>query len=456
MAGTDVESNETCVGPLESHTGHALTRNRSFRFAADLNGAESGVFFQCAGARRFMFNHHIGRVKENLDVRKVEAAAGLDKSALTASLSWSKVSLINECNAWKNGKLDTSPVNDDGTRGLAWRHTVPADVFECASADAAQALANFSNSVTGVRHGKKAGFAKFKAKHHSTPAFRLRSKSKPGKLAPVRVIDAHTIRLQKLGPIRVHGSTRELRRMVDAGRFRVQSASMRFEQGRWWISIEGVAAVFHHQRRSNTGRNPKPVGVDRGVKYLAVFADVDGDVLHVVKAVKSLQRAEQKLKRANQAMSRTKTGSNGRTTARARLTRLHARVANLRADALHKASHWAATQLTRLTVEDLNFEGMKQLRSLAKTVSDAGMGEFGEQLKYKAGWYGLELVQADRWFPSSKTCSGCGRIKAELGRGERTYHCDTCGLSIDRDINAAINLACWPDRNGSPPFAAAA
>ena len=64
-----------------------------------------------------MFNHHIGRVKENLDIRKLEAATGLDKTAMTKSLSWSKVSLINECNAWKNGELDTSPTNDDGTRG---------------------------------------------------------------------------------------------------------------------------------------------------------------------------------------------------------------------------------------------------------------------------------------------------------------------------------------------------
>ena len=139
------------------------------------------------------------------------------------------MSFINECNAWKNGQLDTSPVNEDGTRGLAWRHEVPADLFECASVDAAQALANFSNSVKGVRKGKKAGFARFKSKHHSTPAFRLRSKSKPGASSPVRVAGPHTIRLQKLGEVRVHGCTRELRRMMSAGRFHVQSVTVKFE-----------------------------------------------------------------------------------------------------------------------------------------------------------------------------------------------------------------------------------
>lgn len=443
-------------GVLISHTGHALVRRTAFRFAADLNQSQTQMFFSCAGARRFAFNHHIARVKGNLDIRRAEHEAGAGKEQMTRSLSWSKVSFINEFNAWKNGQLDTSPSNDDGTRGLAWRDQVPADVFECASVDAAQALANFSNSVSGVRKGKRAGFARFKSNHHSTPAFRLRSKSKPGAAAPIRVTGPHTIRLQKLGEVRILGSTKRLRRMIGAGRFHVHSASMRFEQGRWWISIEGAAAVFHHERRSPAGRHPKPAGVDRGVKDLAVFADTDGDVLHVVKAVKSLQSAQIKLKRANQALSRTKKGSNGRRKARARLTKLHARIGNIRADASHKASHWAATSLTRLTVEDLNVEGMKQLRTLAKTVSDAGMGEFGQQLAYKAGWYGLELLEADRWFPSSKTCSRCGHVKASLELSERTYRCDHCGHVADRDVNAAINLARWPHKHIYAPLPAAA
>jgi len=244
--------------------------------------------------------------------------------------------------------------------------------------------------------------------------------------------------------------------MMAAGRFHPQSVSVSFEQGKWWISVEGVAAVFHPQRHSPKGRHTKSAGLDMGVRTLAVVADTDGDVLHVVKAVRSLQNAEQQLKRANQTLSRTKKGSNGRKRARARLTRIHARIANLRADVLHKASHWAATNLCRLTIEDLNVEGMKQLRALAKTVSDAGMAELRQQLTYKAGWYGLELVIADRWFASTKTCSGCSNVKAEMCLSERTYECHLCGLIIDRDVNAAINLARWPDNTMITPLAAAA
>ena len=84
------------------------------------------------------------------------------------------------------------------------------------------------------------------------------------------------------------------------------------------------------------------------------------------------------------------------------------------------------------------------------------MGDLGRLLGYKARWYGCQLTQADRWFPSSKTCSGCGHVKGQLGLGERVYHCQACGLVADRDVNAAINLARWPDQQHAPPRQAAA
>ena len=132
------------------------------------------------------------------------------------------------------------------------------------------------------------------------------------------------------------------------------------------------------------------------------------------------------------------------------------RVAHLRADLAHQLSYQLATTLTRLTVEDLFVAGMVQLHSLARHIADAGLGDLGRLLAYKARWYGLELVQADRWFPSSKTCSGCGAIKGDLTLADRTYSC-ACGLVIDRDVNAAINLARWtPAAPASPPVALAA
>ena len=377
-------------------------------------------------------------------------------ASLTPSLSWSKFSFINEFNQWKNGQLETSPVNADGTAGLSWRGEVSADVFECASVNAAQALANFSDARTGKRAGKAVGFPKFKSRHKSVPSFRLRNRSKPGTSQQIRVAGPKSLRLPTIGQVRVHGCTKKVRRMLEAGRLHLYSASVRFERGRWHVALTGLAAQTHHQRRSAAGRHAVPAGLDLGIKSLAVVADTEGRVLHTVKGVNALQHAQDRLKRANQTYSRTKRGSNGRATAARRLGRIHARVANLRTNLAHQLSYELATTLTRLTVEDLNVAGMVQLHTLARHISDAGLGDLGRLLEYKAKWYGLELVQADRWFPSSKTCSGCGIIKTDLTLADRTYSC-ACGLVIDRDVNAAINLARWtPAPPAPPPVALAA
>ena len=95
-------------------------------------------------------------------------------------------------------------------------------------------------------------------------------------------------------------------------------------------------------------------------------------------------------------------------------------------------------------VEDLNVTGMLQLRSLARAVSDASMSELGHQLSYKADWYGLQLVVADRWFPSSKTCHHCSDANTGLTLADRSWACTACGTTHDRDYNAAVNLARWP------------
>jgi putative transposase len=428
-------------------TSGELTRACAFKFALDPTRSQQNMFWRYAGARRFAYNHHLARVKDNLEVRATELEAGVAQDELTPGLSWSKFSFINYFNQWKTGRTTDSPVNDDGTVGLAWRTEVCADVFECASVDAASALKNWKESSAGARKGRRVGFPQFDAKHSSKPRFRLRSKSKADSTShPVRCTGPKQLRLPTIGDVRVHGCTRRLRRMMTSGRFHPHSASVSYSKGRWWVSIQGVAADFHHQRRSRAGRHEQPAGLDAGLKHLATIADIDGQVLRIEDSMRALNCAQARLKRANQTLARTKPGSGGRTRAKARLNKLHARIAWIRNHQHHQLTHWAATQLTQLTVEDLNVAGMTQLRSLARSVADAGIGDVGRMLGYKAGWYGLNLVEADRWFPSSKTCSGCGNVRTELSLGERTYRCEPCGLELDRDVNAAINLARWPDQ----------
>ena len=134
--------------PPTSHSGQVLSRAVTFQFALDPNAQQRILLAKCAGARRYTMNHHLARVKANLDARSTErevlSESGDPCEPSTPSLSWKAFSFINAFNAWKNGESEHSLVNDDGTQGLAWHHELPGDVFECASVDAARALENFA------------------------------------------------------------------------------------------------------------------------------------------------------------------------------------------------------------------------------------------------------------------------------------------------------------------------
>ena len=433
-----------------------LSRAVTFQFALDPNLEQRVLLAKCAGARRYTVNHHLARVKANLEARSSErddlTDEGTPRQPSTPSLSWTAFSFINEFNAWKNGQSDDSLVNEDGTRGLAWRHELPGDVFECASVDAARALENFSASRRGERSGTPAGFPRFQAKGKVAPRFRLRNRATPGRAPssqPIRFSDPSHLRLPKFGPLKLFGPTRKVRRMIDAGRFHVYSATLTQRAGRWTVSLTGVAAELHQAERSRTKRHAIPVGVDRGIISLCVAADANGVSIESFEGVTTLKQAHASLNAANQALARTTPGSKGRQRAKSRLAKRHRKVANTRRHLVHQASRSLVERCQVLVIEDLNVARMVRNRRLAKSVSDAAMGELSRQFLYKARWHGVEVRVADRFFPSSKTCSGCGEVKKDLDLSTRTYSCENCGLVIDRDLNAAINLARWQPKESS-------
>ena len=433
-----------------------LSRAVTFQFALDPNLEQRVLLAKCAGARRYTVNYHLARVKANLEARSSErddlTDEGTPREPSTPSLSWTAFSFINEFNAWKNGQSDDSLVNEDGTRGLAWRHELPGDVFECASVDAARALENFSASRRGERSGTPAGFPRFQAKGKVAPRFRLRNRATPGRAPssqPIRFSDPSHLRLPKFGPLKLFGPTRKVRRMIDASRFHVYSATLTQRAGRWTVSLTGVAAELHQAERSRTDRHAIPVGVDRGIISLCVAADADGVSIESFEGVTTLKQAHASLNAANQALARTTPGSKGRQRAKSRLAKRHRKVANTRRHLVHQASKALVERCQVLVIEDLNVAGMVRNRRLAKSVSDAAMGELSRQFLYKARWHGVEVRVADRFFPSSKTCSGCGEVKKDLDLSTRTYSCENCGLVIDRDLNAAINLARWQPKESS-------
>ena len=171
------------------------------------------------------------------------------------------------------------------------------------------------------------------------------------------------------------------------------------------------------------------------MKNLATLSD--GTVIPNPRALNTRLKA---LRKAQQALSRKTKGSARRRKAQERVARLHARVADVRADAINKATTMIARTYSVVCIEDLNVAGMVKNRRLARSVSDASLGEFLRQLEYKTAKTGARLHIVDRWYPSSKTCSKCGRVKAKLSLNERVYRCDGCGLVMDRDLNAAVNI----------------
>jgi putative transposase len=187
------------------------------------------------------------------------------------------------------------------------------------------------------------------------------------------------------------------------------------------------------------GRLGSVIGVDLGVKTLLTGVDDAGNTIKVA-GPKALRSSLRRLRRASRAHSRKQPGSTNRRKHAARLARIHAQVANRRADALHKATSDLAARYEKVVAEDLNVTGMLANRKLAQAVADQGFGTVRRMLSYKTAWNSGQLVIADRWYPSSKTCSTCGWRKPSLTLAERKFRCDACGLVMDRDENAARNL----------------
>jgi putative transposase len=222
-------------------------------------------------------------------------------------------------------------------------------------------------------------------------------------------------------------------KMREAVRFKgpLKRATVSFEQGRWFVSL-----MIDTNDVVPAAQEGGVVGVDLGVKVLATLSNGESVI-----GPKAHKMALKRLRRANKSLARKRKGSANWRKQKSRLARVHARVANVRKDAQHKLTTRLAKTFRAVGIEDLNVRGMVKNRSLARSVSDGGFFEFRRQLEYKCRMYGSTLVVADRWYPSSKTCSCCGVVKDTLALAERTFRCSDCGFEEDRDMNAALNLA---------------
>jgi len=200
--------------------------------------------------------------------------------------------------------------------------------------------------------------------------------------------------------------------------------------GRWYVSF--AIEVADPEQLPATGA---VVGVDLGIKDFAATSDGEK-----IANPRHLERRARNLARYQRRLARCQRGSANRAKAKAKVARAHRKVKASRADFLHRASTRLVRDHDVIVVEDLAVKNMVRNRSLAKAISDCGWGTFRQMLEYKAERAGRHLIMVDRWYPSSKTCSACGHLLAELSLSTRTWQCPSCGTRHDRDINAAQNI----------------
>ncbi len=411
--------------------------HQAFRFELAPDNVARSALASHAGAARFAYNWGLALVKERLAARLSLLVIALRQGAtageaeawaaeVTGPVPWSLPALRRE---WNRAKHDLAP----------WWAENSKEAYSSGLDALARAFKAFFSSRSGERKGKYVGFPKFKKKS-SRQAFKVTT----GRFG---VVDSRHVRLPRIGVLRTKEPTMKLAAHLADGTARVLSATVSEHAGRWYVS--SGCEVERGEPKAPKG---PAVGVDAGVKHHAVLSN--GQTVPPPKHASHYARRMARLQRQCSRRSGPKKGqapSRRWRRSKAKLANVHAKVANARSDGLHRLTSRLARAHRAVVIEDLNVAGMTRSAKgsghwrgkarLNRALLDASPAELRRQLGYKCSWYGSKLVVADRWYPSSKTCSGCGAVKAKLALFERTYGCDACGLVIDRDVNAAMNLA---------------
>ena len=295
------------------------------------------------------------------------------------------------------------------------------EVSKCSPQGALQDLDRaYGNFFRRIKKGEKPGFPKFKSKHDANQSF---------KLTGAIHIESNRMSLPRTGWVKLKEKD-----YIPVG-FKPLSATVSKKADRWFVSV-----LFEEEINPVQNKDGNVVGVDLGIKNLAVTSD---NVVFM--NPKALNKNLDKLARLQRKQFRQVKGSNNRKKTIKKIQRLHYRISNIRRDAIHKMTTAVAKTKPQLVViEDLAVRNMLGNHRIARSISDASFGEIRRQFEYKALWNGFEVQVADRWFPSSKMCSCCGCIKVDLKLGDRTFICPECGLVIDRDLNASLNLKKYP------------
>jgi len=360
---------------------------RAYKTELKPNNKQATFFWRCAGVGRFVFNWGLATWKQQYDDGEKPSAYGLRV----------------QFNAIKR---DECPFVTE----------VPYAVTESAFQNLKSAFQHFFRRV---KNGdKKVGYPKFKSRKHPKQSFRVRNTE----------VEHDRVRITGIGWVRL----KERGYIPTAGKYGVY-ATISLKAGRWYISV-----LVENQDEAPINKSTLVVGADFGLKMLVVLSNGE-----TFENPHCLKEAMSKLNRLQRELSRRKQGGSNWRKTKLKLQRQHAKVARIRVHILHNISHHITADLRPrvIILEDLNVSGMVSNHHLAQAISDVGFYELRRQIEYKAARYGCDVLLASQWYPSSKTCSRCSWHNKDLTLGDRIFNCPECGLELDRDLNAAMNLA---------------
>lgn len=303
-------------------------------------------------------------------------------------------------------------LNEIKREQFPWMLSVSARAPQCALRNLDKA---YQNAFRNMKVGRKPGFPEFKKRGVAKSTFSFSEK--------IFVRGNRKIQLLTIGRLRTKDSTENFEG-------RIFGATVSCEADRWFVSLN-----VEVERPGPVNTSTDVVGVDLGLKTFATLSDGT-----TFESPRPLKKHLKRLQRVSRQHSRKRKGSNNRRRHALRLARLHRKIRNTRKDFLHKTTTMLAKTKRCIVVEDLAVKNMMRNRRLACSISDQGWAEFRRMLEYKMVWYGSTLQVIGRFEPTSKTCSSCGCVKSGLTLEDRVFVCPDCGLEIDRDLNAAINI----------------
>ena len=402
---------------------------QAFQFALDCTPEQAACVRRQFGGRRYARNWAVRTLKSDIDAYRATGAETDKPSFFGLRARWNKAKQT-EC-------------VDAGT-GDPWWPEISKEAFADGIRAAVDSYWNWQQSRSGKRVGKRVGFPRFVKKGRDQD--RVTFTTGAIRIEP----DRRHVTLPRIGCVRVHENTRRLQRLLAKGQARILAVTVSRKGTRL---IAAFRVLVQRPQQPRVATPDSRVGVDVGVRVLATIADRHGEVIERVPNPRPLEAALRELRHLSRRKSRRSKGSRRYSETTQQISRLHRRVADIRGHHIHCLTTRLAKTHGEIVVEGLDAAGMLRQKGLAgararrRGLSDSALSEPRRQLSYKTRWYGSQLTIADRWYPSSKTCHTCGRVQ-NIGWAEH-WTCSPadggCGVTHQRDDNAAINLARYED-----------